>query len=197
MISFSATLLAGGKSSRMGRDKALVRLSDSDLLWQHQWRTLQELQPEEIFWSGSSRPGLPEEIHIVPDAVPSAGPLAGLGASLDILRSDFLVVLAIDLPQMNETFLRSLLARCSAGCGAVAHHGDFFEPLAAVYPRQLRSLVATHLSEGRHVMQDLVREAVKQGLLKSYPLEETDLALFKNLNRPSDLAEFLSHRTED
>ena len=110
---------------------------------------------------------LPEDIRVVPDALPSAGPLAGRSACLDVLRSDLLVVLAVDLPQMTFALLRSHAAfSCSTGCGAVVQRGDFFEPLAAVYPRQARDLASDHLRQGRLAMQDLVREAIKQDFLQ-------------------------------
>jgi len=188
--SFSAALLAGGQSTRMGRDKALLPIPGSDLLlWQWQWRTLQELKPVETFWSGFARPGLPDDLRIIPDAVSSVGPLGGLSACLEATRTDLLLVLAIDLPQMSATFLSGLLSRCSAQCGIVARRGDFFEPLAAVYPQQVRTLAAGQLIQGRHAMQDLVREAIAQGLLQEFPLDEKDVPLFKNVNQPSDLAD--------
>lgn len=188
MLTFSAVLLAGGQSIRMGRDKALLPMPDSDLLlWQHQLGILEEMQPEEIFWSGPSRPGLPAHVRVVADAVENAGPLAGISACLDLLPSDLLLALAIDLPGMNALFLKNLLTRCSPQCGVVAQNGDFFEPLAAIYPKGLQVLVAEHLSQGRHAMQDLIWEAARRGLLQTFPLDKKDIPLFKNLNSPSDL----------
>lgn len=173
----------------MGRDKALLPMPGSDLLlWQWQLRTLEELQPEEIFWSGPGRPGLPGHVRCISDAVEKAGPLAGLSACLNLLQSDLLVALAIDLPRMDALFLKNLLARCSPSCGVVARHGDFFEPLAAIYPKGPHILAAEHLSQRRYVMQDFVREAVRRGMLQAFPLEEKDIPLFKNLNSPADLA---------
>jgi molybdopterin-guanine dinucleotide biosynthesis protein A len=188
MPSFSAALLAGGTSKRMGRDKALLPISPSgQLLWQRQWQVLGDLQPREIFWSGPPRPQMPARARIVTDAVKSAGPLAGIGACLEALRDDLLVVLAVDLPQMNTPFLRGLLAQCRESRGAVVRHGDFFEPLAAIYPKHLHVLAADHLAQGRRALQDFIHEAVKLDALLVLPLEEDDAPLFRNLNAPSDL----------
>ena len=172
----------------MGRDKALLPMPGPDfLLWQGQLRTLEEMRPEEIFWSGLGRPGVPGHVRMISDAVENAGPLAGICACLNLLPSDLLVALAIDLPGMNAAFLKKLLARCSPSCGVVARHGDFFEPLAAIYPKGLHVLAAEHLSQGRYAMQDLIREAVQRGLLQTFSLDERDVPLFKNLNAPADL----------
>jgi molybdopterin-guanine dinucleotide biosynthesis protein A len=189
MPTFSAVLLAGGKSTRMRCDKASLPVPGSDLLlWQRQLRVLEELRPEEIFWSGPDRPDLPGHVRIIPDAVEDAGPLAGISACLDLLQSDLLPVLAIDLPLMNALFLKRLLAQCLPSRGAVARRGDFFEPMAAIYPKSLHVLATEHLRQKRHVMQDFVREAVRRGMLQAFPLDEGDIPLFKNLNSPADMA---------
>ncbi len=91
----------------MGRDKALIELPGSGLLlWQRQWKVLEDLQPEEMLWSGPPRPQMPDRARVIPDVVKNAGPLAGISACLDELRSDLLVVLAVDLPEMSAAFLR-------------------------------------------------------------------------------------------
>lgn len=93
MISFSAALLAGGQSKRMGHDKALIQDPVSgDVFWQRQLRILEELHSDEILWSGTARDGLPNDIRVVEDVIPQAGPLAGLGACPNIFRTDLLVV---------------------------------------------------------------------------------------------------------
>jgi molybdopterin-guanine dinucleotide biosynthesis protein A len=187
MTTFSALLLAGGKSSRMGQDKALLPVPAGGWLWQRQLHVLRELRPEEIFWSGPPRDGVPADVRIVADAVKDAGPLAGLSACLDLLRSDLLVVLAIDLPAMHTEFLRSLLSRCSDTRGIVARHGDYFEPLAAIYPKALAPLTAKHLADGQFALQALVRVAAEQNLVEIFSLSEDDAPLFRNVNSPGDL----------
>ena len=184
--SFSACLLAGGKSTRMGRDKALLPMPGGQLLWQRQLRILEELQPREILWSGEPRPGLPAHLRIVRDLIPHAGPLGGISACLDTLKTDLLVVLAIDLPQMTSAFLRSLLAPCAGSRGAVIRHGDYFEPLAAIYPQILASLAREQLRQHRHTMQEFIHTAVDAGHLTIHPLEEHDQPLFHNANSPAD-----------
>jgi len=87
---------------------------------------------------------------------------------------------------MTAAFLRGLLARCSNDCGAIVRHGEYFEPLAAVYPKKLQLLAAKHLAQGHYAMQDLVREGIQSGLTREVPLEEKDIPLFQNVNRPED-----------
>jgi molybdopterin-guanine dinucleotide biosynthesis protein A len=188
MASFSAALLVGGQSKRMGRDKALMRDSVSgQVLWQRQLRILEELQPEEIFWSGPARPGIPADPRLVEDSIPHAGPLAGISACLNVLRSDLLVVLAIDLPQMNAAFLKRLLASCTPTCGVAMKRDFYFEPLAAVYPKAMGALAEAHLHQGRYALQDLLGEADLKGMMHSIQLGDENRSLFKNVNAPDDL----------
>jgi molybdopterin-guanine dinucleotide biosynthesis protein A len=185
MTSFSAVLLAGGKSARMGQDKALLPVPGSNLLlWQRQLGVLDGLRPEEIFWSGPPRAGLPERLRVVADEIPNAGPLAGITACLDLMQSDLLVVLAIDLPRMSSSFLRDLLQRSSSNQGAVMRHGDFYEPLAAVYPKCTHAIARKHLRSGRYGLQNLLGEAVEQKITQSFRLDEKNFLLFQNWNAP-------------
>ena len=189
MASFSAVLLAGGKSQRMGQDKALLPLPGCGLLlWQRQLRVLEELEPQELFWSGPERPGMPANVRVVTDPIRSAGPLAGVCACLKAVTTDLLVVLAVDLPRMNAVYLKKLALRCTPVLGAVPQRGDDFEPLAAVYPAMLRTLAEDRLHQGRYAMQDFVREAVRRELIETVPVGDEDSAKFANLNSPEDLA---------
>jgi len=189
MPSFSAVLVTGGKSTRMGKDKALLSLQGSHLmLWQRQLRTLEDLQPEEIFWSGPAREGLPAHVRVVVDTVPDAGPLAGISACLELLQSELLIVLAIDLPFLSATYLQRMLDRCAKARGIVPRHKDYYEPLAAIYPKTLAVTAAAQLSTGRYALQEFVRTGVEQGALRAFAIEEKDIPLFKNLNLPADLS---------
>jgi molybdopterin-guanine dinucleotide biosynthesis protein A len=185
---FSAALLAGGQSSRMGRDKALLPVAGANcVMGQRQLDVLRDLEPAAIFWSGQPRHGLPEDVHVVSDEIENLGPLAGISACLNRCESDLLVVLAIDLPRMSATYLRSLLAQCSSARGVVVQHDEFFEPLAAVYPKSMRELALEHLHQKQLALQALMREAVKRKLLNVVSLDENDVPLFKNVNTPDDL----------
>jgi len=187
-FTYSTALLAGGKSKRMGRDKTLLPIKNSELLlWQRQWQLLEKFRPKEMFWSGPPRAGTPSQALIVDDVVEDAGPLSGICASLERMHTDLLIVLAIDLPEMHPAIFLNLLKQCRKRCGAVYQNEKFFEPLAAIYPKSLHLLAAEHLAQGRYAMQDFIREAIKREMMVSLPLPEAGLIHFKNVNTPSDL----------
>jgi molybdopterin-guanine dinucleotide biosynthesis protein A len=178
----SAVLLAGGKSTRMGRDKALIEI-DGEPLWRRQLEILRQLSPEQLMISGPARDGC----ETIADEFEDAGPLAGVAAALRKCSAPLLVVLAIDLPKMTTEFFRSLLALCCNGKGVVPRGPKFFEPLAAVYPAASAELADGALQSGEYAMQDFVRVALNRRLLIAHEISPAEMPLFANANRPDDL----------
>lgn len=185
---FTAVLLAGGESRRMGRDKAGV-LFEGEPLWRRQLATLRATAPAEVLISGrADGPYAHASLEIVEDDTPGRGPLAGVVAAMRRLRCERLLVLAIDLPAMQAEFLASLLARAASdGGGVVPVDGTRVEPLAAVYPRAALPLAERCLAGSDHSMQHFVRLAHRQGLVVFRPITDAERPLFRNVNSPSDL----------
>jgi molybdopterin-guanine dinucleotide biosynthesis protein A len=180
----SAVLLAGGKSSRMGRDKASLEITGRPL-WRRQIETLRALFPEQLMISGPPREAW-SEFEIVADVIAGAGPLAGIATALRKCSSRHLVVLAVDLPAMSADFLRSLLARCSDDQGVVPLSSRGFEPLAAVYPVRCVALAATNLMSRDFSMESFVRGALRKKLVHEHAISPPEEHLFANLNTPTD-----------
>ncbi len=179
---FSALLLAGGKSSRMGRDKSLLEF-EGQPLWRHQLETLRALSPEQLMLAGPARSGC--NCEWIADELPDAGPLGGLAAALRQCRTSRLVVLAVDLPQMSAAFLRSLLAASDENHGIVPR-ATRYEPLAAIYPARCAALASAALGKGDFSVQAFIRRAVERGYLRERELAPGELHLFTNLNTPAD-----------
>lgn len=189
---FAAVLLAGGRSQRMGRDKALLPLPGGQLLWQRQLAVLNALQPAELFISGPGREGFPASATRLADETPGLGPLAGIVTTLRAMRSPRLLVLAIDLPLMTSDFLRGLLTddlTSSSARGIIPQTGDgFFEPLAAVYPRTALATAEEHLRSADRSLQTLSRQLVRNGAASARPILDSESSLFANWNRLEDTA---------
>ena len=187
-MDFSAALLAGGRSSRMGRDKAFLEI-DGIPLWRRQLQTLRELGPSEIFLAGPTQSEWIESgLETVVDAKTDAGPLGGLVAVLRRCKSTRLLVLAVDLPNMTSEFLKQLLAMCSNNGGVVPKRNERFEPLAAVYPARCLALAESCLNAGEYSLQQLMRRATDAGLMTTKEIADAEESLFFNLNTPADLA---------
>ena len=188
---FAAVLLAGGRSRRMGQDKAMLPLPDGRRLWERQLAVLRALGPAEIFISGPAREGFPSDVPLLADEVPGLGPLAGIAAALKAMHTPRLVVLAVDLPTMTTAFLRGLLEEepaFSSTPGVVPQAADgFFEPLAAVYARPSLPWAEAQLRNGERALQTFVRLLIDKGLAVVHPVADADASLFTNWNQPQDL----------
>jgi molybdenum cofactor guanylyltransferase len=184
---FSAVLLTGGKSSRFGSDKALVKI-DGVELWRRQISLLRALGPQEIFVAAAEAPiWIDDQLQFVRDAMSNAGPLSGVAAALCECATSHLLVLAVDLPQMTADFLRSLVDLGSESCGAVPKRNGFFEPLAAIYPKSCGAPADRQLRAGKFMMQDFVNVALEENLLAVHDVQRSEELLFTNMNTPGDL----------
>jgi len=187
-MNFSAVLLAGGGAVRMGRDKALLPWGNG-ALWEHQLATLRALVPVELLISTRSARGFENcGALLLPDEQPGLGPLAGIATALAHASTDWLVVLAVDLPEMTASYLAALLEKTRAtGRGAVPKIAEYYEPLAAVYSTRSAALAAEVLAGKDRSMQHFVRAAIENGLAEAVHVSDAETRLFRNLNTPADL----------
>lgn len=188
----SGAILAGGKSSRMGRDKAFLPFPapDGPPLIVRQAALMRELGITDLLISGRPETDYGSAVpdaRMILDAVPDAGPLAGLSAVLAAARHEHTLVLAVDLPHMTAGCLRNLIAAAIPPAGIVPLGPKGYEPLAALYPRTLLPLLDRALASRDLGLQTLVRSARDAGLLKSFPLPRAFLPFYANWNSPQDL----------
>jgi molybdopterin-guanine dinucleotide biosynthesis protein A len=183
---FSALVLAGGQSSRMGRPKATLELSGV-ALWRRQVATLQGLGPSEILISAGAdwSPG-EGSWKVITDRVAGLGPLAGLQSAFAAMSTEWLLVLGVDMPAMSLGMLGRILAQ-SGEKGVVPVLDGFYQGLAALYPRSVAALVDAALATEFRSLQSLIGGAVNDGLVEARPVTDADRSLFWNVNRPGDL----------
>jgi molybdopterin-guanine dinucleotide biosynthesis protein A len=187
MDDLTAVILAGGRSRRMGRDKAFVEVGGATLL-DRTLRTARELAAH-ILISGSANK-FASFGTVAEDVFPDRGPLAGIHAALAISTTDLNLVLAVDLPLLTAPLLRYLIARAreTSALVTVPRIAGGWQPLCAVYRRAFSELAADALRRGHNKIDALFP------LTSALPLEEAELTrhgftpqLFCNLNSPPDL----------
>ncbi len=190
---FSGAILAGGRSLRMGADKAGLWI-DGETLLARQVRLLRAAGASEVMLNQHPqrmRPlaSLPPELRLVGDdpAYPDAGPLAGLAAVLAAAREDWVAVVAVDLPCLTVGWWRKLLAIAEPGGGAVGRRTEgTFEPLAAIYPRRAQTAVRERLHRGDYALQPLIRTGIEEGWMRPFPMSAADVDELHNWNAPED-----------
>ncbi|MEO6742222.1 MAG: molybdenum cofactor guanylyltransferase [Chthoniobacteraceae bacterium] len=204
-MSHAAVLLAGGKSSRMGRDKSALPVN-GEPLWQRQLAVLRATDPAELFISGiRDGPYADCGVEILADEIPDSGPLGGIATALRRCTSGFLLVLAVDMPGMTANFLRALLdesQRIAMGAvpsvdGLVRARANIprttrddhktLEPLAAIYPRAALAIADECLRTGERKLEGFIRRLEASQLVSVLPVSADDSAIFANWNAPEDI----------
>lgn len=179
---YSAILLSGGYSSRMGRDKAELPFGGLRLIdWQVE--RLRMLGIDDILIAGY--PGAVEGGRFVPDLVPHRGPLSGLHAGLAATKNPACLVLSVDAPLVPFSALCALMEAHREGI-TVLEHGGQLEPLLGVYDSALAPLCAELLAGE----SSSVRQLFRQTALAALPFEG-EAALLGNCNTPEEYAGLL------
>ena len=131
--------------------------------------------------------GRPGGIHFIADIPPSRGPLSGLAASMDRMRTTHLLALAIDMPCMSNKYLEFLCAQIKPGRGVLPKIGDRSEALAAIYPREARVDFQSALTGMDFSLQNLVRLLLESGKLRELHVKMQETKLFLNVNTMAQL----------
>ena len=187
-IALSGVVLVGGRSTRMGRDKARLML-DGRPLWQRQLHVLEQAgaQPVRLALRRAQR-SLGDKTREIRDPLPDVGPLGGLYAALSAPGSaEWVAVLAVDLPRIEAAWFRRLRKYCRPGIGAVVVHPAGFEPLAAIYPHAALPIVTRRLARNQLALQGLVQELVRRRLMVAVPRPKALARQTENWNAPGDV----------
>lgn len=184
---FSAVILAGGESRRMGFDKAMIKCEGRTLLTRGIERA-RGLGAAEVFVSG--RPGRDYSSvaqTVLYDRKPGLGPLGGIERALHVCRSPLLLVLAVDLPNMTTALLHKLLKCCDPLTGAVPELDGRLEPLAAIYPKRCHAFACEALANSRLAIREFASDSLHRRALRIVSISSEDAACFANWNVPADV----------
>ena len=175
-------IMAGGRSTRMGRDKALVELGGRTLLqraldtWQNYGGAVQ------LSVGAAERGALaPAGIPAVADRYRDCGPLGGLHAGLLECRTELLLLTAVDCPFVTAELADGLLAAIGRADACVYTAAERLQPLFGLYRRTCLAPAAELLAAGEYKMGLLLRR------VETILLPAADPAPFRNLNTPEEL----------
>lgn len=192
-------VLAGGRSSRMGAEKALLRLGGEPLV-AHALQTLRQAGLRA--WIAGARAPLEEFAPVVMDAEADRGPLGGICAALDAAEAKWAVFVPVDLPLLPAAVVRFLLeeARKADAAAAVLAMAGFVQTFPAVVDRAalpwlraaldarrgncLSAFAAAAKELGRPMEVVNVERALQEGRLRA---ERPAERWFLNVNQPEDL----------
>lgn len=194
-------VLAGGRSTRMGRDKATLRLGDQ-LLVVRALDLLRRLGLNPRICG--SRPDLAGFGEVIFDRTAEAGPLGGIEAALSASDAELNLFLPVDLPLMPGEFVHWMMERAelSHAVATIPRLGDRPQPLCAVYSRRLAAGLRGSMESGRLKVMTAIGEAAAAlgegvdlfqteavaALSSAWPATPPLRDWFRNVNTPEDYA---------
>ena len=182
-----ALILAGGKSRRLGRDKAAESIGGNNLLARTAFLAA-SLCPE-VWISGRDPAPHGLNLHWIADTVPGLGPMGGVATGLERLRGP-LLVLACDMPLLNAPVLETLVRHRNLrppGTAATTYiqaETGFLESLVAIYEEESLSLIRNALSRRDYKLAN----AIPRQRLHTIPYTREQALPFFNINFPQDMA---------
>lgn len=190
-------ILAGGRSRRMGKNKALLPVPGNaaqtfvaylaDLLGQYCPEILLVVQDQA---SGAvyEQPGLLPYTHLVYDEQKDQGPLMGLYSGLKALRAERVLVVGVDMPFIQPSLVEWLLALPLSDSLVVPWVQGVPQVLLALYPRSILPIVETCIEQGRRDLRALLELAPVTYLAEAQlRMVDPQLRSFVNINTPEEL----------
>ena len=178
---------AGGRSSRMGRDKALLPLGGKPLI-EHVLRRVAGLGDEVLITTNQPDDYAFLGLRMVGDRQPGAGALDGLLTALEAARGDRVLLLACDMPFVSRPLLDHMVGIDSDTEVVIPRRGERLQPLHAIYSASCAAFVREALKAGEKRMISFFPSVetyiVEQEILDQY--DPKGLSFF-NVNTPDDL----------
>lgn len=181
-------VLAGGKSSRMGMDKAFLQWEGSTLL-DRALQCARSITPHVTIVG--SREKFEKFAPVIEDKYPDRGPLGGIHAALTASPAQQNPVLAVDMPLMPSAFLRYLLEQAIAAPTSwvvIPRASGRLQPLCAIYRREFGGVAENALRAGRNRI-DVLFNRLPVRVIEQVELQDAGFSpsIFRNLNTPQEL----------
>ncbi|RHO88130.1 molybdenum cofactor guanylyltransferase [Ruminococcus sp. AF41-9] len=182
----SMVVLAGGASSRMGRDKSDLTIEGKTFL-EMQIEKGRKLGINDILLSGYHGEKK-YEYPIVPDRFPGKGPLGGLEACFRKAKNPYCLVLGVDVPLVPADELAAMIrqAQNSEARAVILSHSGHEEPLMGVYRTELADAMLEEITERKGAVFAFLRR-------NGYECYESQVPdwYFSNINDPQTYQEMI------
>jgi len=190
-LDISCIVLAGGKSLRLGQNKARETIGDKSLLERAVFQV--GSFNSDIIIVAAAKQSLPQligypRVRTVIDAYPGTGPLGGIYTGLAASDSFYNLVVACDMPFLNQALLDYMIQLSVNFDLVIPRLGDLVEPLHAIYTKECLAPIERLLRQGRLGVRELFT-LVKVRYVEADEINRFDpqhLSFF-NINTKADL----------
>ncbi|MDQ7047120.1 MAG: molybdenum cofactor guanylyltransferase MobA [Sulfurovum sp.] len=179
---FPLVIIAGGKSSRMGKDKALLPFGKYPTLTEFQYQRL-SLYFQDVYISSKTNK-FDFDCVVINDTHKEHSPLVALLSIFETLKVDEVFILSVDTPFINKEVIESILkSRNLKSDIVVAKSPSGIQALCGCYKRSMLALAYVQLEKGDHKLLNLL------ALANTDYIEFEDDDPFTNLNHPQEYRE--------
>jgi len=157
MYNIPAIIFAGGKSSRMGRDKALLPFDNHTSLSKFQYQKLNNIF--NIVYLSAKENKFDFNCNIIKDKYTQSSPLVGIVSVFETLSDNAVFILSVDAPFVDKRVIDELYTAYKdnpATSAIIAKSPNGIEPLCGIYTRSILSLAKKHLNTNNHRLTDLL-----------------------------------------
>jgi molybdopterin-guanine dinucleotide biosynthesis protein A len=190
-LDISGIILAGGRSHRLGHDKILEKIGDKSLLERVVSR-IETFSENVIIVTAHERTFARLDKHLkvktVTDILPGQGSLGGIYTGLVTSSSFYNLVVAADMPFLNEALLRYMIEKAEGYDFILPRVEGLFEPLHAIYSQNCIAPIKAILEQGKRVIIELFNH-VKVRYIETEEVDRFDpkhLSFF-NINTREEL----------
>jgi len=181
----AGVILAGGKSSRMGQDKALLGMNGKPFIQQIA-EELQKVFTRVIIVSDRAVPYKFLDLPVYEDIFKNCGPLAGIHSAFSHSRSDKIFVVSTDTPLINPGAIRYLLDLQYTNEAIVYSIDDAIQPLFGIYDRTCLSLLEDHLTKKQYSVLKFIK-SIDTNIIPASSVTRFDVSqLLMNINTQED-----------
>ena len=180
-------IMAGGKNSRMGKNKAFLQVGGETIL-ENIVKQLKKVTSDLIIVSNRPRDFKHTGIKTVSDIYPGSGPLGGIHAGLANSSTGVNLVVACDMPFLQPEVLDYLIQRGQGYDVVIPRLGEFVEPLTACYNKSCLQVIENRLQSRRLKITSFFSEVKILYVEREKISQMANIDhLFFNVNTPEDL----------
>ena len=180
----TAVIFAGGKSSRMGKDKALLPFGEHTTLSEFQYEKLNTLFSK-VYLSAKENK-FDFDCSVITDRYDESSPLVGIISIFETLEIEEVFILSVDAPFVNQTVIEAMYKQDKGNNDViVAQSPSGTQPLCGIYKRSILPIAYQQLEKNNHKLHDFL------SLVKTLYVPFEEDKPFSNLNHPEEYREAL------
>ena len=173
-----AILFAGGKSSRMGRDKALLPFAGYKTLSEYQYARLSKIFKHVYISAKENKFNF--QTQVITDKYTESSPLVGIVSVFETLDADEVFILSVDAPFVNQFVIDTLMKNRGDADVIIARSENGKQPLCGIYTRAVLSFAQEHMHAEDHKIGNLLKK------VHTKIVDFEDDSLFINMNHPHE-----------